>query len=237
MFPPRTPRPLPWYFFSRAFTLLELLASVSVIAILAALLLPALSKVRESSNSAGCCSNLRTLGGAIQSFTADYGYFPPAVAELDASGNTIHNMWLEELAMSYLGFDWRHGAGAATWKKASVFNCPSETQKGSSFLYTYAENDDTRADLAPNGHLRPQSLAYPSSYALVSDSYGKYDLNASSKTYLETFGVTRRHYGHPNILYADGHVSSFTGTVSGYRDGQPQDFYLKMWRWNAQPNN
>jgi len=51
------------------FTIVELLVVISIITILAALLLPAISAARNSARKAGCQSNLRQLGMALQNHT------------------------------------------------------------------------------------------------------------------------------------------------------------------------
>ena len=76
----------------RAFTLIELLVVVSIIALLVALLLPALNRARDAALSVKCLSNQRQIGLAIQYFAEEHDGFAPGAGE----GGTSIGQYIDE---------------------------------------------------------------------------------------------------------------------------------------------
>ena len=98
-----------WFRVRGAFTLVELLVVVGIIALLVAILFPVLGKAREQANRVKCAANLHSIGHALTGYTQAYGSYP---------GTWVH--------------------GAALWPvrlrpllggSREVFYCPSQDER------------------------------------------------------------------------------------------------------------
>src|SRR5262245_39840099 len=108
------------------FTLIELLVVIAIIAILAALLLPALSRAKESGRTAVCRNNLRQWAVAMAGYTGDYQVYPIYTANRFAYELARPTIWWDERLERYSAARWETNllAGKSTAKSA-LYLCPS----------------------------------------------------------------------------------------------------------------
>lgn len=197
----------------RAFTLVELLVVIAVIAILVAFLLPALNKARESASRTRCISNTRQLTFALTAYVADWrGYFPPNHQSPDYGNPTGYDYggWAPMIAR-HMGV-----SDPANIPTTSAFFCPEPAygQYAAPFdnRWMYAMNHDLREHRRKIVHVDNAA----STFAFTEASH-LFDARTAADW------IERAFFGHPvadratpahnrkgiPIAYLDGHAEFF----------------------------
>ncbi len=193
---------------SRAFTLIELLVVIAIIAILAGLLLPALSKAKQAGKTAGCISHLKQWGLATHLYATDNDDLLPRSGS--KGGNSIGTGWYEELPpmMDMLPYDkmpWRTNASVDAGR--SVWICPANPRRSNGAnLFLYCLNENVNPPLA-NTNFNGQStlgwFAQPSRIPWLYDNGGLGPVASQNNAHPTI------HNNGANFLFLDAHVTRF----------------------------
>lgn len=202
----------------QGFTLIELLTVIAIIAILAAILIPVLGKVRHGANSTKSTSNLRQIGSAVMLYTNQNAGFFPLLNRKAVNGQTPTNgakfYWMQSLEEDVLEWDRAESGGV----KHPMFIDPTvdvghglSDYGGSTYIFLDGnDNNPSRAERAFN----IINLEEPAKTLVVCTAYAKDTGNAS--WYVQggfakgsepvNIPEARLNEAEVGVLFADGHV-------------------------------
>ncbi len=210
-----------------AFTLIELLVVVAIIAILAALLLPALRLTREKAKQIACSSQLQQIGYGFAMYANDYGDYLPAITDDTSWGgpNPWPGQWFM-LLCPYVGYpQWGPGKYPSTVKQ-TVFNCPSAVNGENA----NAMGNNVQLGIGMSRYIPPcdttgwpanyrvyptmRKVDNPSTKILTADALrytleGYWEFSQPPPTCFAIYWL--RHMKGCNIGFCDGHVSWASG--------------------------
>jgi prepilin-type N-terminal cleavage/methylation domain-containing protein len=191
----------------KSFTLIELLIVIAIIAILAALLLPALRASMEKSRQISCASRIRQMGFAHSQYTADNnGYYTCSQGGID-----VKEHWY------YILPDYLDCAISAL-QKDGVWRCPSgNTVYAQVSPYTLNHTINARAVGVQRVTAKDSQLHWPSKTWLLADGgNGDYSFHLIYTSGGWADRVSYRHFNGRNIVFFDLHTEWQGGVMPDF---------------------
>lgn len=186
-----------------AFTLVEMLVTIGIIALLAALLLPALNLGKQRAKQVVCENQLQQIGIAFQSFAHDHdNKFPMQVAADD--GGSLEFVQNGYLVNGPFYFEFRHFQPLADiLATPKILICPADTRLPATNFNTLQNSNLSYFIGITAEYTQPMSvLAGDGNLASTTTLLRK---NAGSRL---TWTATLHHF-RGNVLFADGHVEEW----------------------------